>query len=87
MFREISVREYSKLRKISAPTASTILKALETENLLLKEKKEFTYILEQIRGIIYLLISLGLTGRINFTFYLKSCMINFYLEELFFLAR
>lgn len=37
-YREISVREYGKLRNISAPTASSKLKLYEEKGLLIKEK-------------------------------------------------
>ena len=36
--REISVREYAKERIVSPPTASKILKAFHTENILIKRK-------------------------------------------------
>ena len=32
VYREISVREYAKLTKVSPPTASTILKKYEKDN-------------------------------------------------------
>jgi len=37
-YREISVREYAKIKKISPPTASTLLKGLEKEGLLISHK-------------------------------------------------
>lgn len=42
-YRRIGVREYAKLRKVSPPTASTMLSALHREGLLRKEK-ERTYL-------------------------------------------
>ena len=39
VYREISVREYSRLNKISAPTASKLLKKLTKEQLLFSSKK------------------------------------------------
>ena len=39
VFREISVREYGQLRWVSPPTASSILKELEKENLLLRKQR------------------------------------------------
>ncbi|MGV8161982.1 MAG: nucleotidyltransferase domain-containing protein [Candidatus Nanoarchaeia archaeon] len=42
-YREISVREYAKLTKVSPPTASTILKKYEKEGLLLLDKKGIYY--------------------------------------------
>jgi predicted nucleotidyltransferase len=38
-FLEVSVRDYSRKINVSPPTASTILKKLEKENILVKEKK------------------------------------------------
>ncbi|MBU3940848.1 MAG: nucleotidyltransferase domain-containing protein [Nanoarchaeota archaeon] len=38
-YRRINVREYARIRKISPPTASTLLKNLENNNLLKKEKE------------------------------------------------
>jgi predicted nucleotidyltransferase len=42
-YRQISVREYAKLTKVSPPTASTTLKRYEKEGLLLLEKKGIYY--------------------------------------------
>ena len=39
VYREISVRQYSKISKISPPTASNSLKNYEIENLLISNKK------------------------------------------------
>lgn len=39
VYREISVREYAKLKRISPPTASKILKNFEKEELLISSKK------------------------------------------------
>ena len=38
-YRELSVREYGRLRKISPPTASKILKGFAKENLLIRKKQ------------------------------------------------
>src|SRR3989338_5283088 len=38
-YRELSVREYGRLRKISPPTASKILKSLAKGNLLISKKQ------------------------------------------------
>lgn len=38
VYRELSVREYGRLRKISPPTASKILKHLARENLLIRKR-------------------------------------------------
>lgn len=43
-YREISVREYSRIMKISAPTASSLLKAYEAEGLL-KRREDKGYLL------------------------------------------
>jgi predicted nucleotidyltransferase len=43
-YKELGVREYAKLTKISPPTASSILKAYMKEGLL-KQRKERTYLL------------------------------------------
>ena len=39
VYRELSVREYGRLRKFSPPTASKILKELAKENLLIRKKQ------------------------------------------------
>ena len=39
VYRELSVREYGRLKKVTAPTASKILKDLTEENLLISSKK------------------------------------------------
>jgi predicted nucleotidyltransferase len=53
VYREISVREYAKLAKVSPPTASTILKKYEKEGLLLLEKKGIYYYFRANRNSLF----------------------------------
>ncbi|MDP1729102.1 MAG: nucleotidyltransferase domain-containing protein [archaeon] len=46
-YREISVREYSRIMKISAPTASTLLKLYKKEGLL-KKREDRRYLLFRV---------------------------------------
>ena len=39
VFREVSVREYARMKKISPPTASSILKGFTKENILIMRKE------------------------------------------------
>jgi predicted nucleotidyltransferase len=54
VYREISVREYSKITKVSPPTASTILKKYEKEELLLLEKKGIYYYFRANRNSLFM---------------------------------
>jgi predicted nucleotidyltransferase len=57
VYREISVREYAKLTKVSPPTASTTLKKYEKEGLLFLQKKGIYYYFRASRNSIFVDLS------------------------------
>ena len=59
-YKEISVREYSRIKKISAPTASKILKELTKEDLLI-QREDKGYLLFKVNRENKLLLDLSKT--------------------------
>ena len=57
-YRRINVREYARLRKISPPSASQLLKDLKKENLLIKEKeRNYIYYAANIKDSLFIDLS------------------------------
>lgn len=57
VYREVSVREYAKITKVSPPTASTVLKKYEKEGILLLEKKGIYYYFRASRNSLFVDLS------------------------------
>lgn len=78
-YREISVREYSRIFRISAPTASSLLKLYEKEGLL-KRREDKGYLLFRANRESYLLGDLSRiywkTKFVNLVGMIKSNMYN-----------